>query len=62
MASIVTGPTTAYAIVQEVFSRILATSPRQAFGEALAHLNMLASMGRLSRKVDENGAISFVPK
>jgi glyoxylase-like metal-dependent hydrolase (beta-lactamase superfamily II) len=62
MASIVTGPTTAFAIVQEVFSRILANNPRQAFGEALAHLNMLASMGKLSREVGADGAITFVPK
>jgi glyoxylase-like metal-dependent hydrolase (beta-lactamase superfamily II) len=62
MASIVTGPTTAFAIVQEVFSRILAANPRQAFGEALAHLNMLASTGKLSREVGADGAITFKPK
>ena len=42
MASFVTERTTAFAIVQEVFSRVLHENPRQAFGEALAHLNMLA--------------------
>ena len=34
---------------------------RQAFGESLAHLNMLASIGRLTRDVDTDGAITFVP-
>ncbi len=35
--------------------------PRQAFGESLAHLNMLASLGRLTRDVDGDGAITFAP-
>lgn len=61
MSSIVTGPTTAFAIVQEVFPRVLHASPRQAFGEALAHLNMLAAMGKLTREVDAAGAITFAP-
>lgn len=61
MASFVTEPTTAFAIAQEVFPRVLHENPRQAFGESLAHLNMLASMGKLSRDVDANGAITFAP-
>ena len=48
-------------IAQEVFPRVLYANPRQAFGEALAHLNMLASMGRLTREVDGDGAIAFAP-
>ena len=60
MASVVTG-TTAFAIAQEVFSRMLYTSPRQAFGESLAHLNMLASIGKLTRDVSTSGVISFTP-
>ena len=31
------------------------------FGESLAHLNMLASIGRLTRDVDADGAITFAP-
>lgn len=61
VASIVTGKTSAFAIAQEVFPRVLYDNPRQAFGELLAHLNMLASMGRLTRDVSATGAISFAP-
>ncbi len=61
MASFVTERTTAFAIVQEVFPRVLHENPRQAFGEALAHLNMLAATGKLTREVDANGAITFAP-
>jgi glyoxylase-like metal-dependent hydrolase (beta-lactamase superfamily II) len=61
VASVVSGPTNAFAIAQEVFPRVLYANPRQAFGESLAHLNMLASIGRLTRDVDANGAISFAP-
>ncbi len=61
VASIVAGPTTAFAIAQEVFPRALYDNPRQAFGEALAHLNMLASNGRLTRDVSATRAISFTP-
>jgi glyoxylase-like metal-dependent hydrolase (beta-lactamase superfamily II) len=61
VASIVTSKTSAFAIAQEVFPRALYANPRQAFGESLAHLNMLASMGRLTRDVSAAGAISFAP-
>jgi glyoxylase-like metal-dependent hydrolase (beta-lactamase superfamily II) len=61
VASVVSGKTTAFAIAQEIFPRVLYANPRQAFGESLAHLNMLASLGRLSRDVDDGGAISFAP-
>lgn len=61
MASFVTAPTSAFAIAQEVFPRVLQENPRQAFGESLAHLNMLASMGKLTRTVDDKGAIIFAP-
>lgn len=61
VASVVSGKTTAFAVAQEVFSRVLYANPRQAFGESLAHLNMLASTGRLTREVDSSGAISFAP-
>jgi glyoxylase-like metal-dependent hydrolase (beta-lactamase superfamily II) len=61
VASIVTGKTSAFAIAQEVFPRVLYDNPRQAFGESLAHLNMLASMGRLTRDVSATGAINFAP-
>jgi glyoxylase-like metal-dependent hydrolase (beta-lactamase superfamily II) len=61
VASIVTGKTSAFAIAQEVFPRVLYANPRQAFGESLAHLNMLASMDRLTRDVSANGAITFAP-
>ena len=61
VASVVTGKTTAFAVAQEVFPRVLYANPRQAFGEALAHLNMLASTGRLTRDVDSAGAIAFAP-
>jgi len=62
VASVVSGKTTAFAVAQEVFPRGLYANPRQAFGESLAHLNMLASIGRLARDVDAAGAISFAPK
>ena len=58
VASVITGKTNAFAIAQEVFPRVLYANPRQAFGESLAHLNMLASMGRLTRDVDADGAIT----
>ena len=61
VATVVTGQTTAFAIAQEVFSRALYDNPRQAFGESLAHLNMLASIGRLTRDVSTTGVISFTP-
>ena len=61
VASVITGKTTAFAIAQEVFPRVLYDNPRQAFGESLAHLNMLASIGRLTRHVDAAGAITFAP-
>src|SRR5262249_42412993 len=61
VATVVTGKTTAFAIAQEVFPRVLYANPRQAFGESLAHLNMLASQGRLTRDVDTTGAIAFAP-
>ena len=61
VASVITGKTTAFAIAQEIFPRVLYANPRQAFGESLAHLNMLASLGRLSREVDDGGAITFAP-
>ena len=59
--SVVAGKTTAFAIAQEAFPRVLYANPRQAFGESLAHLNMLASIGRLRREVDADGAIAFAP-
>jgi len=55
----VTGRTNAFLIAQEVFPRVLYANPRQAIGEALAHLNMLASTGRLTRDVDGDGSIAF---
>ena len=61
VASVVTGKTTAFAVAQEVFPRVLYDNPRQAFGESLAHLNMLASMGKLTRDVSADGAIVFAP-
>jgi glyoxylase-like metal-dependent hydrolase (beta-lactamase superfamily II) len=61
VVSVITGKTTAFAIAQEVFPRALYDNPRQAFGEALAHLNMLASTGRLTRDVSATGAITFTP-
>jgi glyoxylase-like metal-dependent hydrolase (beta-lactamase superfamily II) len=61
VASIVTGSTSALALAQEVFPRVLYDNPRQALGESLAHLNMLASMGRLTRDVSATGAIAFAP-
>jgi hypothetical protein len=61
VTSVISGRTTAFAIAQEVFPRVLYANPRQAFGETLAHLNMLASTGRLKREVDGDGAIAFAP-
>ena len=61
VASIVNGSTSASALAQEVFPRVLYDNPRQAFGESLAHLNMLASMGRLARDVSATGAVTFAP-
>jgi glyoxylase-like metal-dependent hydrolase (beta-lactamase superfamily II) len=61
VASVVTGNITAFAVAQEVFPRALYDNPRQALGESLAHLNMLASMGRLARDIDAAGSISFAP-
>jgi glyoxylase-like metal-dependent hydrolase (beta-lactamase superfamily II) len=61
VASVINGKTNAFAVAQEVFPRVLYASPRQAFGESLAHLNMLASIGRLTRDVDADGAITFTP-
>ena len=61
VASIITSNTSAFVIAQEVFPRVLYDNPRQALGESLAHLNMLASMGRLTRDVGPNGAITFAP-
>jgi glyoxylase-like metal-dependent hydrolase (beta-lactamase superfamily II) len=59
--TVITGKTTAFSVAQVVFSRALYDNPRQALGESLAHLNMLASTGRLTRDVGSNGAISFTP-
>jgi glyoxylase-like metal-dependent hydrolase (beta-lactamase superfamily II) len=61
VASVISGKTNAFLIAQEVFPRVLYANPRQAFGEALAHLNMLASIGRLTRDVGGDGAIAFAP-
>jgi glyoxylase-like metal-dependent hydrolase (beta-lactamase superfamily II) len=61
VASIVTNNTSAFAIAQEVFPRVLYDNPRQAFGESLAHLKMLASMGRLTRDVNATATITFAP-
>lgn len=61
VASVVTGQTTAFAIAQEVFPRALYDNPRQAYGEALAHLNKLASTGRLTRDVSASGVTVFAP-
>jgi glyoxylase-like metal-dependent hydrolase (beta-lactamase superfamily II) len=61
VASVVTSNTSAFAIAQEVFPRVLYDNPRQAFGESLAHLNMLASLGKLTRDVNAAGAITFAP-
>jgi glyoxylase-like metal-dependent hydrolase (beta-lactamase superfamily II) len=61
VASVINGRTNAFLIALEIFPRVLYANPRQAFGEALAHLNMLASTGRLTRDVDGDGAISFAP-
>ena len=58
----VTGRTNALLIAQEVFPRVLYANPRQAIGEALAHLNMLASTGRLTRDIDGDGSIAFAPR
>ena len=61
VASVISGKTMAFAIAQEVFPRVLYANPRQALGELLAHLNMLASLGRLKRDVEADGAITFAP-
>jgi glyoxylase-like metal-dependent hydrolase (beta-lactamase superfamily II) len=61
VVSVIADQTTAFAVAQEVFPRALYDNPRQAFGEALAHLNMLASTGRLTRDVGATGAITFTP-
>jgi glyoxylase-like metal-dependent hydrolase (beta-lactamase superfamily II) len=61
VASIITSNTSAFAIAQGVFPRVLYDNPRQALGESLAHLNMLASVGKLTRDVSPNGAITFAP-
>jgi glyoxylase-like metal-dependent hydrolase (beta-lactamase superfamily II) len=61
VASVVTSNTSVFAIAQELFPGVLYGNPRQAFGESLAHLNMLASMGRLMRDVNATGAITFAP-
>jgi glyoxylase-like metal-dependent hydrolase (beta-lactamase superfamily II) len=61
VVSIITGSTSAFAIAQEVFPRVLYANPRQALGESLAHLNMLVSMGKLTRVVSAIGAITFAP-
>ena len=61
VASVIAGKTSAFAMAQEVFPRVLYANPRQAFGESLAHLNMLASIGRLTRDVGADGAITFAP-
>ena len=61
VASIITSNTSAFAIAQEVFPRVLYDNPRQALGESLAHLNMLASVGKLTRDVSPLGAITFAP-
>jgi glyoxylase-like metal-dependent hydrolase (beta-lactamase superfamily II) len=61
VASVINGKTNAFLVAQEIFPRVLYANPRQAFGEALAHLNMLASMGKLTRDVDGDGGIAFAP-
>jgi hypothetical protein len=61
VASIISSKTSAFVIAQEVFPRVLYDNPRQALGESLAHLNMLASMGKLTRDVSSNGAVTFAP-
>ncbi|HKU07130.1 MAG TPA: MBL fold metallo-hydrolase [Bradyrhizobium sp.] len=61
VASVINGKTNAFLIAQEIFPRVLYVNPRQAFGEALAHLNMLASAGRLTRDVGGDGGIAFAP-
>jgi glyoxylase-like metal-dependent hydrolase (beta-lactamase superfamily II) len=59
VASVINDKTNAFLVAQEIFPRVLYANPRQAFGEALAHLNMLASMGKLTRDVDGDGNIAF---
>lgn len=61
VASVINGKTNAFIVAQEIFPRVLYANPRQAFGEALAHLNMLASTGRLTRDVDGDGLVAFAP-
>ena len=58
----ITETVTPFVVAQEIFSRLLMENPRQAFGETLAHLNMLASVGKLTRTVDDKGAVTFGPK
>jgi len=57
----ITEPVTPFAVAAEIFSRLLMENPRQAFGETLAHLNMLASLGKLTRTVDDKGVVTFAP-
>ena len=54
VASVVTGKTTAFAVAQEVFPRVLYANPRQAFGEALAHLNMVSGVMSCSAERDKS--------
>jgi hypothetical protein len=61
LASMITEKVTPFVVAQEIFARLLMENPRQAFGETLAHLNMLASIGKLVRSVDDKGAVSFAP-
>ena len=61
LMEMITGPTNAFAIAVEIFPRLLHENPRQAFGESLAHLNMLASQDKLKREVGDKGAVTFVP-
>ena len=58
----ITEQVTPFAVASEIFSRLLMENPRQAFGETLAHLNMLSSIGKLTRAVDDKGNVSFAPK
>ncbi len=62
LGSMITETVTPFVVAQEIFSRLLMENPRQAFGETLAHLNMLTSIGKLTRTVDDKGAVTFAPK
>jgi glyoxylase-like metal-dependent hydrolase (beta-lactamase superfamily II) len=62
LAGMITESVTPFAVASEIFSRLLMENPRQAFGETLAHLNMLTSVGKLARSVDDKGNVSFAPK